>query len=140
MILLVCLGHGVFRPVAVLFFSETVFGGGLKSPNRGVVLRKKVVHLYRSIRRGDYRMLLKRLKYHSWFTYLRHRAWDVSFRLGCCPSIFSLWYPLLGFGIGSPRIGNLSNLGRVHLYRVCRSSHRSWRPGGRTHFLLDLAT
>ena len=28
-ILVVYLGHGIFHPVAVFFFSKTVFGGGL---------------------------------------------------------------------------------------------------------------
>ena len=33
--------HRSFHPVSVLFFSESVFGRGLKLPNRGVVLEKK---------------------------------------------------------------------------------------------------
>ena len=55
MILVVYLDRGICHPgvrVALLFFSPDQFLGGtcLKLPNRGVVLEKKVVHLYRSTR------------------------------------------------------------------------------------------
>ena len=44
--------HGSFHPVSWQFyvFSKSVRGRGLELPKRGVVLGKKVVHLYRSTR------------------------------------------------------------------------------------------
>ena len=45
-ILVVYLGHGVFHPVAVLFFSTSVFRIGLKLPKLRKPQKKGVVHLY----------------------------------------------------------------------------------------------
>ena len=47
MILAVYLGHKIFHPVAVLFFSKSVMGEVLSSQIEEY-LRQKVVHLYRS--------------------------------------------------------------------------------------------
>ena len=50
MILDVYLGHRIFHPVVVLFFSTSVFGGRLKLPKLRGSIGKKVANLYRSPR------------------------------------------------------------------------------------------
>ena len=51
MVPVVYLDHGNFHPVGVLFFSKSVFRGGLKLLKVRGSIRKKVVHLHRRTRR-----------------------------------------------------------------------------------------
>ena len=49
-LLFLYLGHGSFHPVSALFFLKSVLGRGLKAPKLKTIRKKKVVHLYRSMR------------------------------------------------------------------------------------------